>query len=85
MANPTLRIYWSGVSILEAGLDCMEQLLQANANWKFFFNSIGTALPGRPIHVCSTQYVCSISRDGSGQNPTRNLAQTEALCSKIKY
>ena len=61
MANPTLRIYWSGVSILEAGLDCMEQLLQANANWKFFFNSIGTALPGRPIHVCSTQYVCSNS------------------------
>ena len=51
MANPTLRIYWSGVSILEAGLDCMEQLLQANANWKFFFNSIGTALPGRPIQV----------------------------------
>ena len=29
----------------------MEQLLQANANWKFFFNSIGTALPGRPIQV----------------------------------
>jgi hypothetical protein len=25
-ANPTLRIYWSGVSILEAGLDCMEQV-----------------------------------------------------------
>lgn len=51
MANPTLRIYWSGVSILEAGLDCMEQLVNANAEWKFFFNAIGTALPGRPIQV----------------------------------
>jgi len=49
LANPTLRIYWSGVSILEAGLDCMEQLVKANADWKFFFNAIGTALPGRPI------------------------------------
>lgn len=49
MANPTLRIYWSGVSILEAGLDCMEQLLKANTKWKYFFNSIGTALPGMPI------------------------------------
>ena len=51
LANPTLRIYWSGVSILEAGLDCMEQLVKANADWKFFFNAIGTALPGRPIRV----------------------------------
>ena len=38
-------------SILEAGLDCMEQLVKANADWKFFFNAIGTALPGRPIRV----------------------------------
>lgn len=51
VANPTLRIYWSGVSILEAGLDCMEQLVNANADWKFFFNAIGTAMPGRPIRV----------------------------------
>ena len=51
LANPTLRIYWSGVSILEAGLDCMEQLINANAEWKFFFNAIGTAMPGRPIQV----------------------------------
>ena len=50
-ANPTLRIYWSGVSILEAGLDCMEQLLKADHSWKYFFNSIGTALPGRPVQV----------------------------------
>ncbi len=50
-ANPTLRIYWSGVSILEAGLDCMEQLLKTNSKWKYFLNSIGTALPGIPVQV----------------------------------
>lgn len=49
LANPTLRIYWSGVSILEAGLDCMERLYSANSDWKFFLNAIGSALPGRPI------------------------------------
>lgn len=50
-ANPTLRIYWSGVSILEAGLECMEHLLKADNSWKYFFNAIGTALPGRPVQV----------------------------------
>jgi hypothetical protein len=39
------------VSILEAGLDCMEQLLKADTKWKYFFNAIGTALPGRPVQV----------------------------------
>jgi hypothetical protein len=53
-ANPTLRIYWSGVSILEAGLDCMEQLLKENSKWKYFLNSIGTALPGIPVQVDNT-------------------------------
>ena len=58
VANPTLRIYWSGVSILEAGLDCMEQLVNANADWKFFSNAIGTAMPGRPIRVKFTIDTC---------------------------
>ena len=49
LANPTLRIYWSGVSILEAGLDCLEQLYLKNQDWKYFLNAIGSAFPGRPI------------------------------------
>ena len=49
LANPTLRIYWSGVSILEAGLDCLEQLLNADQRWKFFLNAIGSALPSQPV------------------------------------
>jgi hypothetical protein len=61
MANPTLRIYWSGVSILEAGLDCMEQLLKADAHWKFFFNSIGTAFPGMPV-----QKIAELLKDING-------------------
>ena len=32
----------------------MERLVNANAEWKFFFNAIGTAFPGKPIQV---QYV----------------------------
>jgi len=31
--------------------DCMEQLLKASSSWKYFFNAIGTALPGMPVMV----------------------------------
>ena len=31
----------------------MEQLLKADSSWKYFFNSIGTALPGMPVQVSS--------------------------------
>ena len=36
----------------------MEQLVNANADWKFFFNAIGTAMPGRPIRVKITIDTC---------------------------
>lgn len=62
VANPTRRIYWSDVSILEAGLDCLEQLLTQGKEWKFFLNTVGTALPGRPIQDI-TELISHLSGD----------------------
>ena len=50
MPKQTIRVYWSDVSILEAGLQCMEILLKEEVgDWQFFINTVGSALPGRPI------------------------------------
>ena len=48
MPKQTIRVYWSDVSILEAGLQCMEILLKEEVgDWQFFINTVGSALPGR--------------------------------------
>ena len=40
-----MPIYWSDFSLLQADLECMEELLFRHEHWKYFINQAGTALP----------------------------------------
>ena len=42
--NP-VPIYWSDFSLLQADLECMQELLFRHEKWKYFINQAGTALP----------------------------------------
>ena len=59
----TIRIYWSDVSILEAGLQCMQALLNQGQDWDFFINTVGSALPGRPIHELTSSILKDLNGD----------------------
>ena len=60
----TIRIYWSDVSILEAGLQCMELLTQPEVgDWQFFINTVGSALPGRPMQNITDEILQSLHGD----------------------
>lgn len=59
----TIRIYWSDVSILEAGLQCMQYLLEEGGPWQFFINTVGSALPGRPIQKVTDEILRDLKGD----------------------
>ena len=40
-----MPIYWSDFSLLQADLECMQELLFRHDQWKYFINQAGTALP----------------------------------------
>ena len=64
MPKETIRVYWSDVSILEAGLQCMEILLKEEVgDWQFFINTVGSALPGRPIQNITDEIVKDLNGD----------------------
>ena len=40
-----MPIYWSDFSLLQADLECMQELLFRHDQWNYFINQAGTALP----------------------------------------
>ena len=60
MVRVMLRIVWLFLSkvclgsttrtkiLIILGLECLEKLIEENLNWKFFLNTVGSALPGIP-------------------------------------
>ena len=43
---------------MEAGLQCMEILLKEEVgDWQFFINTVGSALPGRPIQNITDEII----------------------------
>lgn len=42
-------VYWGDVSMLNADLLCMEQLLNRNSDWQYYFNLAGSELPLVPV------------------------------------
>lgn len=51
LSNTTHPVFWSHISLLEADLSCLSQLIEADPGnkWKYFFNQAGTVMPMVPI------------------------------------
>ena len=45
LSQSSVSIIWSHISLLEADLACMEQLMQRNQDWQYFINMAGSEYP----------------------------------------
>jgi len=45
VAHPSFRVTWGTMSIVDAELQCIEQLLALNKDWKYFLNLVGRDFP----------------------------------------
>ena len=64
------------MSILEAGLQCMEILLKEEVgDWQFFINTVGSALPGRPIQNITDEILNDLSGDVIASVPLDDMAK----------
>jgi Core-2/I-Branching enzyme len=47
VAHPPVNVTWGTISVVEAELLCMKQLLSLNGGWKYFINLVGRDFPLR--------------------------------------
>ena len=45
IASNSVPVYWAHMSVLDADLICLRQLLRADPDWKMWFNPASTELP----------------------------------------
>ncbi len=46
-------VFWADISLLQADMVCLKELLLRHNSWKFFINQAGTSLPQIPVTLMS--------------------------------